>query len=162
MFSIQSDNMNWKNIFAISSGIFYIIFISLFLYYHREELLCERGSKCLRFCSSDTEKYSNKLLFESLKENNNKLKHNFDEVKIFRGLPTCSGNLEEAKKSNTTENESHMIYFHISKTCLDRVDDQSNKWITMICLNEDLSIYEPIFLTSTKLNRQLANIILLT
>ena len=95
LFEFQSEKMNWKKIFTISSSCLYIILGSLLFYNYRIDILCGYENPCLRFCSTDTEKYSDKELFDSLLENNitRWYDNEFDDVRIYRGLPECSGNV---------------------------------------------------------------------
>ena len=88
-------------IIVISSSILYLTLIAFFLYFYRMKIFCAYDTSCLRFCSTDTEEYSDKELFDSLIKNS--LTHyysaiEFDDVKIFRGPPDCSNELQSVKK----------------------------------------------------------------
>lgn len=98
--------MSWKTIFVVSCGCLYLILGALFFYNYRIDFLCTFESPCLRFCESDHEKHSDKELFDSLMKNNITRWYGaeFDDVRIFRGLPECNGRI-----LNVEENEEKLI-----------------------------------------------------
>ncbi|XP_070491554.1 G-protein coupled receptor Mth-like isoform X2 [Chironomus tepperi] len=149
--------MNWKKIFVATSSVLYLILISVLIYYYRKEFICHYESVCLRFCSTDTEKYSDKFLYDSLKKNN--LSHHydieFDDLSIIRGRPTCHGSLINIEDEEKTESyysdsspnprvfDSGDVYdrglsFSINKNCLELEDESDNVWSAMVCTNESI------------------------
>lgn len=107
--------MSWNKIFTISSSSLYIILGSLLFYYYRIDILCGYKNPCLRFCSTDSEKYSDKELFDNLLESNltRWYEFQFDEVRIYRGYPECSGEIVTIKKYEETHpNDDDFYFFH--------------------------------------------------
>jgi len=105
--------MSWKTIFTVSCGCLYLILGSLLFYNYRTDFLCGYESPCLRFCVSDQEKHSDKELFDSLMENNitRWYEAEFDDVRIFHGLPECSGQIINVKENEKKSIDvSHFYY----------------------------------------------------
>lgn len=122
MFVIQSVRMNWKQIIAATSSLLYLILISLFFYHYRLEFVCSYESPCIRFCSKDIEKYSDKTLYESLKKDNLTRYYDseFDDMTIYREPPSCSGrliNIEDVEIVDEDYNSSSAIplLFEVTK-----------------------------------------------
>lgn len=118
MFVIQSERMSWKKIFAATSSILYLILISLLFYYYRLDFICGYKSPCIRFCSAHTERYSDKVLFDSLKQDNMTRYYDpeFDEIKFLRGPPTCNVqfiNIDDKEVENDHYNSSSEIYHYL-------------------------------------------------
>lgn len=92
--------MNWKKILAFSFSLLYLILISLFIYFSRIEIICGFSNPCLRFCSSDTEKFSNKVLFDEFMDSNFSKWYeysDFDRISFYRGPLFCNGKIEALK-----------------------------------------------------------------
>ena len=110
--------MSWKKIFAATSSILYLILISLLFYYYRQEFICGYKSPCIRFCATDTEKYSDKILFDSLKKDNMTRYYDakFEEIKFLRGPPTCNVqliNIDDKEVDNDRYKSSSEIYHYL-------------------------------------------------
>ena len=108
--------MNWKKLFVYSASLIYLILISLFLYFFKIDFICGYEKPCLRFCSTDTEKYSDEMLFDELM--NSSFTYWFGEdynlTNIFRGPPLCNNELKVI--GNLTN----------KKDDLEDVDDEDN------------------------------------
>lgn len=99
MFVIQSVRMSWNKIIAATSSFLYLILILFIFYYYRLEFVCSYESPCIRFCSKDIEKYSDKTLYESLIKDNLTRYYDseFDDLTIYREPPSCNGRLINVK-----------------------------------------------------------------
>ncbi|KAL7036855.1 hypothetical protein ACKWTF_008960 [Chironomus riparius] len=156
--------MSWKNIFALTSSILYLILISLLFFYYRINFICGYKSACIRFCSKDTEKFSNRILFDSLKKDNMTRYYDpeFEKITFFRGAPECNVQMisiddvkVESDYYNSTGTINHYLYedgsvysrgsdFTIYKNCLALEDESADEWITMVCSEE--TIVQPTIL----------------
>lgn len=108
MLNIHCINMNWKNILAFSFSLLYLILISLFIYFSKVEIVCGFNNPCLRFCSSDTEKYSNKILYDEFLASNFSQwfdETDFDRVNFFRGPLLCNGKIKQLEVVQDEDDE---------------------------------------------------------
>lgn len=89
-----------KIIAVISIIIIYLTIFGLFVTSFREQFKCQEIFSCIRFCSTDAEKYSDDLLsntFVNSKSGKEWLieskfnKIDIDDVKVYRGPPICGG-----------------------------------------------------------------------
>jgi len=88
--------MNKNFIVSTVVIIIYVILFGLFIKLHKEvNHFCTSNSPCIRFCSTNSEEFSDKsLLDEFMKsESAEKLASNLsvETSKILRGPPTCGG-----------------------------------------------------------------------
>ena len=118
MFVIRSEKMSWKKIIAATSSLLYLILISLLFYYYRIDFICGYKGPCLRFCSTDNEKYSNRVLFDSLKKDNisDYYAPKFEEIKFYRGPPECNSiiiSIEDVEVKSDYYNSSSPINPHL-------------------------------------------------
>ncbi|CAG9805356.1 unnamed protein product [Chironomus riparius] len=158
--------MNWKKLVANSASLIYLILISLFFFFFKTDFICRFEKPCLRFCSSDTEKYSNVLLFDEFIDSNVTywFQNNYNLTNIFRGPPYCNGEmklLETVKNKYNDEDEEEdvddedngmlSIYenghlykngeaYTINTYCLKRDEDASHKFVAMICVKDKLTV----------------------
>jgi len=101
--------MSWKKILAYSFSLLYLILVSLFLNYSKMEIMCGFEKPCVRFCSLDAEKYSDKILFDEFMESkmSNWYKDTeLDDANIFRGLPLCNGKVKPLEIVEDDNDES--------------------------------------------------------
>lgn len=115
--------MSWKTIFTVSCGCLYLILGALLFYNYRTDFLCGYESPCLRFCASDHEKHSDKELFDSLMENNITRWYaaEFDDVRIFRGLPECSGQIINVKENEEKSIDVSHFYYSFGSYIISQV-----------------------------------------
>ena len=89
-----------KIIVTISIIIIYSTIFGLMVRSFREQYECLESFSCFRFCSTDTEKYSDKFLAEDFVDSKSgeKLRidrvlnsSDIDDIKFYRGPPVCGG-----------------------------------------------------------------------
>jgi len=85
---------------SFSIIIIYSILFGLIVKSFREQYECQEDFNCIRFCSTDVEKYSDKFLANDFlnSESSKELfiqppfdKIDIDDIKIYRGSPVCGG-----------------------------------------------------------------------
>ena len=83
--------MNKKIVVTISVILIYVALFFLFIYFSKRSYGCSYRSPCIRFCSSDTNKYSDEFLLEQFKESKtaNKMRNVDKGLKVIRGAPAC-------------------------------------------------------------------------
>ena len=98
--------MNKKILVTFSVIAIYATLLGLFLKLYRESTVCyNHNSSCIRFCSEDTENYSNEFLVKELRKR--KSHSDLDkDLRIYRGSPTCGGVSFLPAKYNETSNYS--------------------------------------------------------
>lgn len=83
--------MNKKFLVTISVTLIYIVLFFLFIYFSKRSYGCGYGSPCIRFCSSDTQEYSDKNLLEQFKKSKSakQMQTIVKNLRVIRGEPTC-------------------------------------------------------------------------
>ncbi|CAG9805354.1 unnamed protein product [Chironomus riparius] len=153
--------MHLKKIFTFSSSILYLTLVSLFLYYSKLEIICGYESLCIRFCSLDTEEFSDKFLFDEFMEGKIHM-YDYDEydmMNIIRGPPLCNGKIKpleilkekenKFKVYDTGELKSNNDQYAPYSFCLERDDKSFQKFIPMICTDEELTVHKSALMMMT-------------
>jgi len=83
--------MNKKIVVTISVILIYVALFFLFIYFSKRSYGCGYGSPCIRFCSSDTNEYSDDFLLEQFRESKTakEMRNMHNGLKVIRGTPTC-------------------------------------------------------------------------
>ena len=82
----------------------YVVLIGIFVKTVKETSDCKNSVICIRFCSEDTENYSNEFLLEEFKKSAKELKKM--DVKIYRGSPMCGGMIFLRPNENITSDQT--------------------------------------------------------
>lgn len=89
-----------KTIVTISIIIIYSAIFGLIVRSFQEQYKCLESFSCIRFCSTDTEKYSDKFLVTDFLESESGEQwridrflnsSDIDDINVYRGLPVCGG-----------------------------------------------------------------------
>jgi len=89
-----------KIIVTISIIIIYSTIFGLIIRSFREQYKCLESFSCFRFCSTDTDKYSDKFLSNDFLNSESGEQWridrvlnsiDIDDIKVYRGLPVCGG-----------------------------------------------------------------------
>jgi hypothetical protein len=83
--------LNKKILVTISVTLIYAILLGLFIYFLNSND-CSYNSPCIRFCSANTQKYSDRELldkFEESKSAKEMMKYQYKNLKALRGVPKC-------------------------------------------------------------------------
>jgi len=93
----------------------YVILIGLFFKFYKENNVCRIfHSSCIRFCSEDTDNFSNEFLIQELRKSKSARHLNKDLI-IYRGAPTCGG--LSFLPPGYNETSDHQPY-HLSSVCI--------------------------------------------
>ncbi|XP_070491576.1 uncharacterized protein [Chironomus tepperi] len=157
--------MNRKLFITVCMITVYAILIGSFVEFHKENNECSRNKfACIRFCSSDSIKYSDEFLLEKFKKSKNseyvkkdvKLFREAENVKkefkVFRGVPTCGGTVFLEPKYNESSDRApysiehdgiamdNLEKYNHQRYCLEEADDVYDGWKLFIC-DKDVYIH---------------------
>ena len=120
----QHKKMFIKIIVTISIIIIYSTIFGLFVRSFREQLECQERFNCIRFCSTDVDRYSDEYLSNDFLNNESGKKWlihreyhsiDIDEVKVYRGSPVCGGLSYLPTKNELNSNLSIYGFNFVSK-----------------------------------------------
>jgi hypothetical protein len=110
--------MNKKIVVTISVILIYIALFVLFVYFSQRSYGCDYGSPCIRFCSSDTRKYSDDFLLEQFKQSKSgkEIRRGVDSLRVIRGAPACGTMMYSPpnEEANSTDPPYEFDYVSIS------------------------------------------------
>ena len=104
--------MKSKTFLTIIVVFFYVIIIGLVAKNLKEDLRCfKQNSGCFRFCSDDTEEYSDDILFQEFNKSKSLQGLTIKNVKVYRGYTLCGGTEFFHPNNNiTSENRPYDFY----------------------------------------------------
>jgi hypothetical protein len=125
--------MNKNKFFCTTFAILiYIILLIIYRNSIKNHIDCDSDVNCIRFCSTDSEKYSDEYLKDNFKlphvENWFKIKN--ENYKVLRGRPTCLSLTYVKVKSLSDYNNSYELTY-VSITTQSRYS-----WCCCCCLNK--------------------------
>ncbi|CAG9805351.1 unnamed protein product [Chironomus riparius] len=141
--------MNKKLLFTIFVILIYGALFFLYANISKRSYECGFGSPCIRFCSSDTNEYSDESLLKQFKESkssNRMIRSN--SLKVIRGAPAC-GKLKywpPNMEVNSTDPPYKFDYYgdvqafgddySVSRYCLEKDEDVFDGWKLMTCYQD--------------------------
>ncbi|KAL7036873.1 hypothetical protein ACKWTF_008974 [Chironomus riparius] len=134
------------NIFIVLS---YVIIFGIIAKLTKDDLECfEHNSACFRFCSDNLD-YSDEYLLTEFNKSKSSNGLKFDNLKVYRGIPTLCGEMEFLRPNDniTSENKPYSLYrgsiyiknelYDFRRYCLEKSDYAVDGWKLMICTQSD-------------------------
>jgi len=104
--------MKLKTFLIISIVLIYVIIIALVVKARKEDIGCyEHNSACFRFCSDDTDEFSDEFLLQEFNKSKTANGLKYYNIKVYRGYPLCGGMEFLPPNDNiTSENPPYNFY----------------------------------------------------
>ena len=112
----QRKMMNKKFLATVFVILIYVALFFLFFYSTKRSYGCGYGYPCIRFCSPDTNLYSDKKLLDEFKDSKTakRMSWRYDSLKAIRGTPNCGEMKYIPPNEDTNSTNVPYVFDHVS------------------------------------------------